>query len=464
VGFGRTILADLTMISTRLPAALGLFALFGLATAAGADYPIMSHRYLADPAVLVTRDRVYVYCSNDDDSPLGGSYVIKNVVCVSTTDMKNWTDHGIVFEPEKQTTWAKKSWAPGAIERDGNFFLYFGNGGSNIGVVTAKSPTGPFTDPNGKALIEHRTPGVQPAEKMWLFDPGAFIDDDGQAYLYFGGNGDKNCRVVKLNKDMVSFDGPAKMIEIPNFFEAAWMHKRDGKYYLSYSSNPKAGLRIDYMVSDKPTEGFTYGGIVADQPPINNDNNHAAEFEFKGKWYHIYHNRIVAKEAGIRGGFRRNLALEQLNYNGDGTIEKVTYTVDGLKQIEPLNPKVRVEAETFAAQGGIETEPCSEGGMCLTDVDHGDWVRVRGVDFGTDGVTKFTVRAAASGGGGQIELRVGSADGTLIGTCEVKATGGPAAWKDFSCKVTGATGVQDLYLKFVGGNNDLFRLDHWSFE
>lgn len=446
---------------------LNVIAVLGAALASSvafADSPVMSHRYLADPAVLVTEDRVYVYCSNDDDSPLGGSYVIKNVVCVSTSDMKNWTDHGIVFEPEKHTTWAKKSWAPAAIERDGRYYLYFGNGGANIGVATADKPTGPFTDPIGKALIEHRTPGVQPAENMWLFDPGAFIDDDGQAYLFFGGNGDKNCRVVELNPDMISLVGPARTIEIPNFFEAAWLHKYNGKYYLSYSTTPKAAMRIDYLVSDKPDEGFTYAGVVADQPPINNNNNHAAEFEFKGQWYHAYHDRVVAKELGIPGGFRRNLAIEELHHNPDGTIEKVTYTTDGVEQIAPLNPRTRVEAETFAAQSGVETEPCSEGGMNLADVDHGDWVKLRGVDFGTAGVTKFTIRAASAGGGGNVELRIGGPDGTVVGTCEVKTTGGPQSWQDFSCAVSGATGTQDLCLKFTGGNNDLFRLDYWQFE
>lgn len=438
-------------------------AVMGVATFVQADSSVMSHRYLADPAVLVTKDRVYVYCSNDDDSPLEGGYVIKNIVCVSTSDMKNWTDHGVVFDAEKQTSWAKRTWAPAAIERDGKFYLYFGNGGGNIGVVVGETPIGPFKDVRGAFLVDHGTPGVQPARNMWLFDPGVFIDDDGQAYLYFGGNGDDNCRVVKLNKDMVSLDGPAKPIHIPNFFEAAWMNKINGKYYLSYSTTPRAAMRIDYMVSDNPMEGFTYGGIVADQPPINNNNNHAAEFEFKGNWYHMFHNRVVAREVGIPGGFRRNIAIENLKLKPEGGFEKVVYTEDGVKQIENLNPKVRVEAETFAAQSGIETEPGNEGGMVLTDIDHNDWIKLRGVDFGS-GVSKFTVRAAALGAGGHIELRIGGPDGKLIGNCQVKTTGGNQVWKDFSCEIKEATGVQDLYMKFTGGNNDMFRMDHWKFE
>ena len=125
-----------------------------------ADYPIASHRYLADPSSLVTKDRVYIYCSDDDESPLQGGYAIPDVVCVSSSDLKNWMDHGSIIRAEKGTTWAKKTWAPAAIERDGRFSLYFGNGGANIGVAAAPSPIGPFTDPLGKRLIDSRTPGV----------------------------------------------------------------------------------------------------------------------------------------------------------------------------------------------------------------------------------------------------------------------------------------------------------------
>jgi arabinoxylan arabinofuranohydrolase len=429
-----------------------------------ADYPVASHRYLADPTSLVTKDRVYIYCSNDDESPVGGSYNIPNVICVSSSDLKNWTDHGSVFRAAEQTTWAKKTWAPGAIERDGKFFLYFGNGGANIGVASAPTPTGPFTDPLGKALITHGTPGVQPATNMWLFDPGVFLDDDGQAYLYFGGNGDHNPRVAKLNRDMISLDGEVMKMYATNFFEAAWVHKRKGIYYYSYSTTPRAGMRFDYLTSDNPTNGFTYRGIVSDQPPLNNNNHHAANFEFKGQWYHVYHNRIVAKQAGIPAGFRRNLAIEELFYNEDGSIQKVKYTTNDVAQLGHLNPFVRVEGETFAAQRGVETEPCREGGMNLSELHSGDWVKLAGVDFGTKGAKKFIASVASAEQGGRIEIRLGDPDGKLVGTCKVENTGGWQTWKTVSCEVSEAVGVQDLCLKFVGGEKPLLNLDHWKFE
>ncbi len=437
-----------------------------LAATAFADFTVASHRYLADPTTLVRDGRVYVYCSNDDESPVGGGYNIPDVVCVSSADLKNWTDHGSVFRAETDTAWAKKTWAPGAIERDGKFFLYFGNGGGNIGVVVADNPVGPFRDVLGRPLVEHGTPGVQPAKNMWLFDPGVFIDDDGQAYLYFGGNGDDNVRVAKLKRDMVTIDGEIIKMSAPAFFEAAWVHKRDGTYYFSYSTQPRAGMRWDYMTSDHPTRGFTYRGVVSDQHPINNNNHHAALFEFRDRWFHVYHNRVVARQSGISGAFRRNLGIEEFFHEADGSVRKVLYTEDGIEQLGHLDPYARVEGETFAAQSGVETEQSSEGGMALADLQDGDWVRIRGVDFGPAGAKKFHARvASAEDNTGAIELRVGAPDGPLAGTLNVPATGGAQRWTTLSTDVSGLVGVQDLHLRFTGEKGKtLFKLDHWKFE
>lgn len=440
-----------------------LFCLLcAISSVAHADYPIMSHRYLADPASLVYNGRVYVYCSNDDESPVEGSYNIPNVVCISSSDMKNWTDHGIVFDAARDTTWAKKSWAPAAIERGGKFFLYFGNGGANIGVAVSDSPTGPFKDAIGKPLLEHSTPGVQPAKNMWLFDPGAFVDDDGQAYLYFGSNGDDNVRVAKLKRDMIHLDGEVIRMSVPNFFEAAWVFKRDGIYYFTYSANPKTGMSFDYMMStESPISGFTYAGKTSDQPPLNDNNHHAAQFEFKGKWYEIYHNRIVANEAGIPTGFRRNIAIDSFDFDAEEKIIKKKPTLDNVVQVDHLDPFERVEGETFNAQKGIETELCKAGGMNLCDIQNGDWVKLRGVNMG-DGVSSFKTSVAGENSG-KIEVRIGGPEGLVLGTCDVSATGGSQQWKEVTCNIRKITGAIDVCLKFVGDEGDLFNVDWWQF-
>jgi arabinoxylan arabinofuranohydrolase len=442
---------------------LVLFCAVATALQLLADYPIVSHRFLADPATLVHNGRVYIYCSNDDDSPVGGGYAMQSIVCVSSGDLKNWTDHGEVLRVPSAATWANNSWAPAVIARNDKFYLYFGNGASGIGVASSTSPTGPFTDARGSALINASTPGVLPATNIWIFDPAVFIDDAGQAYLYFGGNGESNVRIIRLNEDMISTSGSAVALTVQFFFEAAWMHRRDGVYTFSYSTNPSNGLRIDYLTGASPLGPFTYRGVVAGQPPSNNNNNHAAIFELNGAWYHAYHNRFVAMQAGIPPVYRRNLAIERLEYNDDGTIQQITYTTDGVPQAGYLDPFAQVEGETMNAQSGIETEPCSEGGMNVRDIENGDWIKIRGVDFGSAGAVEFRARVASATNGGNVELRLDSLTGTLVGTCAVAGTGGAQTWTTATCAVSGATGVHDLFLRFTGSSGSLFNLNWWQF-
>lgn len=445
--------------------AILLMVLMGLNQNSYADYPVASHRFLADPGALVYNGRVYLYCSNDDDNPIDGrgGYRMKSIVCISSSDLKNWTDHGIVFEVPRDAAWATRSWAPSPAERDGKFFIYFGNSGNGIGVAVADNPLGPFKDPIGKELISTNTPGVMPAEHMWLFDPMAFIDDDGQAYLYFGGNGDNNVRAIKLNRDMISVDGPAIQLSALNFFEAAWMHKENGIYYFSYSSNPQAQMRIDYMKSTNPLSGFEYGGIVSLQPPHNDNNNHQAIFKLNGEWYQAYHNRIVAREANIPPVHKRNLCIDHFTHNADGTIDTMKNTVDGLKQLFPVNPFERVEAETFNAQSGIGTEVCDAGGMDVCNIENGDYIRVRGIDFGK-GAKVFEASLASIIDGGVIEVRLDSLAGIKAGSLKLKKTGNSQNWKILSSKMKKISGIHDVYFVFKGPEGDLFKFDWWKFS
>jgi arabinoxylan arabinofuranohydrolase len=441
---------------TRSLSALVL-ALLSFSGRASADYPIASHRYLADPGSLVWKDRIYLYNSNDDDNAVDGGYEMKSIVCVSTADLKNWTDHGVVFRVPGDAPWAHHSWAPQPVERDGTIYLYYGNNANGIGVATSKDPVAGFKDTRGSALIDSGTPGAAGTD-IWLFDPGVLIDTDGQAYLAFGGNGENNARLIQLGSDLLSVMTPAMQLSPKGFFEASFLFKRNDIYYYAYSSDSNNGQRIDYLKSSSPLSGYTYGGVIADQPPENGNNNHASEFEYQGRWYHAYHNRIVAKTAGIADTYKRNLAIEVLDFNEDGTIKEVTYTTDGVPQVGKLNPYSRVEAETTNAQNGIETEPCSAGGMNVTSAAQSAWIRVRGVDFGSTGAKSFTASVAATAAGA-IEIHADSASGPVIGKCDVPATGGAQTWATTTCDVTAATGVKDLVFAFQGS----FGFDYWQF-
>ncbi|MGF1926123.1 MAG: carbohydrate-binding protein, partial [Bacteroidia bacterium] len=238
---------------------------------------------------------------------------------------------------------------------------------------------------------------------------------------------------------------------------------RNGIYYFSYSSNPKAQMRIDYMTSKSPTTGFTYAGVVAAQPSNNNNNNHQSIFEFKGQWYHAFHNRKVAYQLGIPTEFKRNLGIERLTYRADGKIEQITYTNSGVVQIESLNPYTRVEAETMSDQKGVETEICSNGGMKVMGSKEEFWIKISGVDFGAKGAKKFMANLADTDKSASIELRLGSENGQLIGTLNTSAAKGSQIWGTQSCNLKEAIGKHDLFIVVKNKGAMPLAIDWWTF-
>ena len=430
-----------------------------------ADYPIASQHYAADPTGLEFNGRIYLYCSNDEENGTNG-YEMSSIACFSSDDLKNWTDHGAVFNSPQDTSWASLAWAPSAVSNNHQVYLYFANGAGSIGVATSTVPTGPFHDARNGALITGSTPGAA-SPTQWLFDPCAFIDDDGQAYLYFGGQYPTNARVIRLNSNLTSVSGSATPMFATNLFEASYMHKRDGIYYYTYCNRFEFGAAIYCETNSNPTTGFVPAGAVLANPPENvHNNNHHSIFQYQGNWYIAYHNRAAALANGLSNGdavYKRSICLDRIHYNADGSIQQVTPTTDGLAQLKNLDPFHRIAGETIAQQFGVKTEVCSEGGMNVTSITNGCWIRVRGVDFGS-GATRFYARVASAGLGGNIELHLDSLSGTLVGNCMVSSTGGEQSWKTVSGEVSNAAGVHDLYLKFTGGAGDLFNLNWWQFQ
>jgi len=202
-----------------------------------------------------------------------------------------------------------------------------------IGVARGDHPYGPFRDPLNKPLITRKTPGV--VNNRDLIDPAIFIDDDNTPYLLFGQN---DVNIVKLNKDMISFSDSVRVIKgAYHFFEAIWMHKYNGKYYLSYSGDDK----ILYCIGDSPYGPFTYKGVILDK--MNSITNHHSIVEYKGQWYLFYHNSDLYfsknkdddGSSGWKGKhpFRRSICVDYLYYNNDGTIQQVIPTKEGVKAI-----------------------------------------------------------------------------------------------------------------------------------
>jgi arabinoxylan arabinofuranohydrolase len=429
-------------------------------TTTGAN-PLIYQKYTADPTACFFNGRMYIYCSHDKDGATG--YSINDVTLMSSDDLANWKDEG---ETAKASGWAGLTYAPDTVYRNGYYYMYYGNGGGSIGVLKSTSPTGPWTDPLGHAMIDSSTPGC--SGMTYIFDPAAFVDDDGQAYMYFGGGGVGNARVIKVNSDMISVNGSAVTIDAPRYFEAPFINKVNGTYYFSYctdfSASPAAS--IDYMTSSNPMTGFTHRGTILNNPSDNCGNNsHASIVNMNGSWYIAYHTRrlMSINEGNCNNIYERSVCLDKLKFNTDGTIAVVTTTTTGVNQLKYFNPYGVNEAETMNTESGIKTEVCSEGGLDVTNIQNGGWIKISKVDFGT-GATTFDARVASATSGGNIELRLDSATGTLIGTCAIVGTGGTQTWQTKSCAVSGATGVHDLYLKFTGASGLLFNLNWYRFN
>ena len=289
--------------------------------------PIIKDKYTGDPAALVYKDKVYLYAGHDEAPNDFNFYKMNEWLVYSSSDMVNWQEHPV---PLKVTdfAWAKSdAWAAQVIERNGKFYWYVTveHGtipGKSIGVAVSDSPTGPFKDALGKAIITNDM--TTKTSISWDdIDPTVMIDDDGQAYLFWGNT---VCYYAKLKANMVELDGPIQTVTLPNFTEAPWIHKKNDCYYLSYAYQfPE---KIAYAMSKSINGPWEYKGIL-NEIAGNSNTNHQSIIEFKGKDYFIYHNGATQPNGG---SFRRSVCVDRLYYNEDGTLKRVIMTTEGIQK------------------------------------------------------------------------------------------------------------------------------------
>nr|WP_243406399.1 glycoside hydrolase family 43 protein [Siphonobacter curvatus] len=317
--------------------------------------PLVSYIYTADPSAHVFNGKIYIYPSHDIDSENvkrdddGGHFAMRDYHVLSLDKIGGAVkDHGVALDL-KDVPWASRQlWAPDVAYKNGTYYLYFPAKDKQdifrIGVATSKSPTGPF-----KAEPE-------PIPGTYSIDPAVFQDTDGQTYLYFGGiwggqlqRWDANeyhpggalkkpeevaylPRVVRLNKDMKTLAEPVRELQLldkngkpflekdndKRFFEGAWLHRYQGKYYFSYSTGDTHNLC--YAISDSPYGPFTYQGILL--KPVLGWTTHHSIVEVNKKWYLFYHDVQLSGKTHLR-----NVKVTELRYNPDGTIQ----TIDAYK-------------------------------------------------------------------------------------------------------------------------------------
>ncbi|ARV15659.1 glycoside hydrolase family 43 protein [Polaribacter sp. SA4-12] len=319
--------------------------------------PLVSHIYTADPSAHVFDGKIYIYPSHDIDAgeafdDLGSHFAMEDYHVISMDSIDGLAvDNGLALHVD-DVPWAKQQmWAPDANEKDGKYYLFFPAKAHDdifrIGVAVSDSPTGPF-----KAQPEA-------IKGSFSIDPAVFKDDDGSCYMYFGGlwggqlqrwrSGEFNAEqpdsptafipednepallpfVAKMTDDLLEYDEKPKEIEIIDengalllakdidrrFFEAAWMHKHNGKYYFSYSTGDTHF--ICYAIGDNPYGPFTYAGKILE--PVVGWTSHHSVCNVDGKDYLFYHDSSLSK--GVT--HLRSVKVIEINYNSDGTIQTI---------------------------------------------------------------------------------------------------------------------------------------------
>jgi len=423
--------------------------------------PLVTHRYSADPGVMVYNDRVYVYSTNDGDVDLNNKNVgentyshIKSLNVISSSDLVNWQDHGSINVAGGAAKWAQYSWAPCATYKKINgkdkFFLYFANNANGIGVLTSDSPTGPFSDPIGKALITRETQNC--GDVTWLFDPAVFVDDDGTGYLYFGGGvpsgmdaNPKTIRVVKLGDDMTSLAGAPQLIDAPYVFEDSGINKIGNTYFYSYCTNwtggSYGGANIAFMTSNSPMGPFKAEYSCFKNPGEflgNYGNNHHTIIQFRDKWYIFYHTEWLNKVVfGDQKGYRTG-HVDEFPVSNNSFPRTAEGSIEGVKQVENVDGSALNYAASFAWQSGIKVD--GQGAVLPVKYSRGGWTGISQVDLGN--ANTITLKASSQSGA-TIKVCTDNEKGTVLGYVEIPAG---SSLQEVTGNLTGASGVKNLFL------------------
>lgn len=298
-----------------------------------AQNPIITDVFTADPAAMVHNGTVYLYTGHDEAPNNDVFFEMHDWLAYSSTDMVNWKSHGPIMKAT-DFSWAKgDAWASHMIEKDGKFYFFTtvrhkdDKPGFAIGVAVSDSPTGPFKDAIGHALVTDDMTRQTPND--WDdIDPAIYVEENGDTYMFFGNLVPK---YVKLSDNLLELDGEIKVIDVPNYTEASWVHKKGDNYYFSYACEfPE---KICYAMSKSIHGPWEYKGIL-NEVAGNTETNHQSIIEFKGRDYFIYHTgALPPKDDKPSGGrFRRSVAVEPLHYNKDGSLQRVIMTTEGVTQ------------------------------------------------------------------------------------------------------------------------------------
>ena len=459
------------MKNERMKKLLSTMMVLGMSSVGIAQNPFVQTWFTSDPAPMVHDGTMYVYTGHDEDK--ADFFWMQEWRVYSTRDMVNWQDHGSPLALESFSWADDRAWASQCVERDGKFYWYICahsrlSNGMAIGVAVSDSPTGPFRDAIGKPLFENGS---------WdHIDPTVLIDDDGQAWLMWG---NPQVYYLKLNRDMISYSGELGRLDMTeeafggpmmskrekgkqykdSYVEGPWLTKRKGVYQLLYAAGG-VPEHISYSTAPSPVGPWKYAGVIMPLSDTGSFTNHCGVADYKGHSYFFYH---TGKLPG-GGGFGRSVAVEEFQYNADGSFPTIMPTDEGVKPVDTFCPFRRVEAETMAFSRGVKTEQGDDIGVYVSDIHNGDYIKLQHVAFGNKLPRTFSARVASGLRGGQIEIRLDSLGGQLLGTVHVPGTGGWQQWQTLTIDLTTIVrGTHDLYFAFKGRKGPkLFNFDWWE--
>lgn len=407
--------------------------------------PIFTHLYTADPTARVYNDTLFVYPSGDTTCVQGegmNGFCMQGYNVFSTTDLTNWTDHGPIVT-HNNVPWVRPEsygmWAPDCIFKDGKYYFYFpaipadGTNFRNMGVAIATTPTGPFI------------PEPDYIKGITGIDPNVFVDDDGRAYLYYGGG--ETLYGVELNEDMVSIKGePVAIQDLPaKYKEGPFVFKRNGIYYFTFPHAPEGSEEIAYAMGNNPLGPFEYKAKVLERWKDGCWTNHHSFVEYKDQWYLFYHSKDISGDQHLR-----SVCADRIYFNEDGTIPEIKATKRGISQVFATD-KLHIDRYSALQNANVERTNDAELNWVVKDISDQTVIAYDNVEFDK---TKYTsiVAYVNSPKGGTMHMHNG--ENELMTSFELPKTKAEE-WSEIKADIEyEPKGKVNLVFKFSDGVKD----------
>lgn len=421
----------------------------GIALNAYAQNPIIKNIGMSDAHVRVFKDTVFLYTGHDT-SPKDSTWIMKDWMIFSSTDLVNWTRRGTILPKDNYMGPSSTDcWAGDAATRNGKYYFYFSDRNRSIGVMQADMPTGPFHDALGKPLVS-------------MHDPTAFIDDDTlkTPYLVYGSNEHGGYRIARLNNDMISLAETPQPIVIngdlwkkaPNWMDKNYIFKYKGLYYLSWGQN--------YATAKNVYGPYESVGAMGSGNNLN-VFAHASFFWWKGQFYHVWCYYL-----NMRYKYRETI-ITYCHFTDDG---KIVTDMDFLNKHKAYGVGRydaswdKIEAEWFYEKSeNAQKQSSKGGGFEMEGLKNKEWLRFSNVNFGQV-FSKMMLEIPKTTGKGKIEVRLGNLNGQKVGEVNVKESDTANGRINLSVNLKPIIGENDIYLVFKGNKPFDLCLDWVKFE